>query len=325
MKKPIPPARYSQIRPPNENYTYFEDKDHYPFVPQTDAFEPVNAGWLSDFALVAYGNENFISDKFQRSGLTAAGFQFKFFSGDTTQCFVAHNDQLVVLAFRGTEIDNFVGAFEDWMGNFDFTQVDDESGGRVHRGFRKALAEVWTDQNSGKGLKTYLGEMLANSARSLWITGHSLGAALATLAAERCVRDGGFTVSGVYTFGSPRVGDGRFKQEYDARGLGSRTYRFVNNVDVCPRIPPGDDYTHVGQLKFIVPDGTLREDLTNNPHTGAPLPVPTRAQQRSVRVFSLLGTRIGSLLEKIMTPTIPAPFANHAPIYYASHLWNNLY
>ncbi|MEO8434239.1 MAG: lipase family protein [Pyrinomonadaceae bacterium] len=324
MKKPIPPARYSQIRPPNENYTYFEDNDHCPFVPRTDTFELVNAGWLSDFALVAYGDENFVRDKFQRSGLTAAGFQSNFFSGDTTQCFVAHNDQLAVLAFRGTEIDNFVGAFEDWMGNFDFAQVDDESGGRVHRGFRKDLAEVWADQSGGKGLKTYLGEVLANSTRTLWITGHSLGAALATLAAERCVRDGGFRVNGVYTFGSPRVGGSRFKQEYDAKGLGSRTYRFVNNVDVCPRIPPGDDYTHVGQLKFIGPDGRLQEDITSNPHSGLPLPETTSAQQRSVRISNLLGTRIGSMLEKILTPAIPAPFANHAPIYYASHVWNNL-
>lgn len=324
MKKPIPPARYSQIRPPNENYTYFEDKDHYTFVPQTDTVEVVNAGWLSDFALVAYGDESFIRDKFQRSGLTAAGFQFAFFTGDTTQCFVTHSNQIVVLAFRGTEIDNFVGAFEDWMGNFDFAQVDDESGGRVHRGFRRDLAEVWTNHGGGKSLKEHLRELMTNGTRTLWITGHSLGAALATLAAERCAREGGFTVNGVYTFGSPRVGDSGFKQEYDARGLGSRTYRFVNNVDVCPRIPPGDDYTHVGQLKFIGPDGSLREDLTSNPHTGEPLPAATRAQQRSVRISNLMQTRIGSILEKFLTPAIPAPFANHAPIYYASHVWNNL-
>ena len=323
MKKPIPPARYSEIRPPNENYTYFEDKDHYPFVHQTDSFELVNAGWLSDFALVAYGNEDFIRDKFRRSGLTAAGFQFQFFSGDTTQCFVAHTDQFVVLAFRGTEIDNFVGAFEDWMRNFDFAQVDDESGGNVHRGFRKNIAEVWTNQG-GKSLKNHLGALLKDGTRTLWITGHSLGAALATLAAERCLRDGGFTVDGVYTFGSPRVGGGRFKQEYDASGLGSRTYRFVNNVDVVPRIPPGEDYTHVGQLKFIGADEDLRENFISEPYAGATLPAPSRAQHRSVSISNFLGTTIGSVLEKILTPAIPAPFANHAPIYYASHVWNNL-
>jgi len=324
LPKPIPPAQYSQIRPPNENYTYFEDKDHYPFVPDANTFALANAGWLSDFALLAYGDEGFIKDKFQRSGLTDAGFQIKFFSGDTTQCFVAHNAHFVVLAFRGTEIDNFMGAFEDWMGNFDFMLVDDESGGPVHRGFRKNLAEVWLDQNSVPGLKTYLGELLAPRTRTLWITGHSLGAALATLAAERCVRDGGFVVNGVYTFGSPRVGGPGFKQLYEASGLDSCTYRFVNNVDVCPLIPPGDEYAHVGQLKLIGPDGSLQENLTTAPDAGAPLPATTSAQQRSVRIFNLLGTRIGSVLEKIITPTIPAPFANHAPIYYASHVWNNL-
>jgi hypothetical protein len=323
MHKPVPPAKFSQIAPPNENYTYFEERERNPFVPGATAFNLVNAGWMADFALLAYGDENFINDKFNRSGLTAAGFKLKFFSRQTTQCFVAHNEEFAVLSFRGTEIDNFMGAFADWVRNFDFNPVDDVSGGRVHRGFAQNTAAVWNDSDQN-GLKDYLSQVLGSGKRTLWITGHSLGAALATLAAERAVREGGFSVNGVYTFGSPFTGDASFKEHYGAQNLQSRTYRFVNSLDVVRSLPPDDEYRHVGQLKFIDASGHVHEELATEPETGGERPLPTRGQQCAVRLFGSLGRKICMRLENLLNLTIPAPFADHAPIYYAVHTWNNL-
>lgn len=321
MRKPIPPAQFSQIRPPNDNYVYFEQHEAYPFAPKANVFEIVNAGWLADFALLAYGDEKFIRDKSERSGLTAAGFTFRFFSRETTQCFVAHNDQLVVLSFRGTEIDNFMGAFTDWKRNLEFIAVADGFGGRVHQGFAQNIAEVWNDSGDQSGIKSHVEPILSSGARTLWITGHSLGAALAVLAAERAVRDG-LTVNGVYTFGAPRIGDAQFKENYAALGLEERTYRFVHDEDVVRKLPPGDEYAHVGRLKFIDAQGRLSDDI--KPDAVSDLPEPARAQQRAVRLFGLLGRKAGALVEGVFRLTIPEPFADHAPIYYASHIWNNL-
>ena len=69
-------------------------------------------------------------------------------------------------------------------------------GGKVHRGFKHALAEVWEE----KGLFEYI-KSRDTSNRTIWFTGHSLGAALATLAANRYGK-----AQGLYTFGSPAWG-----------------------------------------------------------------------------------------------------------------------
>src|SRR5260370_968651 len=232
MDKPLPPAKFKQIRPPNENYTYFEDKERHPFLHQATSFELVNAGWLADFALLAYGDEEFIRRFFKLSGLTDAGFDFKFFSRQTTQCFVAHNPEFVVVSLRGTEIDNFRGALTDWLRNFELLPVSDDSGGRVHEGFKRDMKAVWQQ------LREHLQPLLESGTRTLWIAGHSLGAALATLAAERAVRDGRFAVQGVYTYGSPRGRDRRVRPACPARGHAARTHRFVNHIYFLPKHPP---------------------------------------------------------------------------------------
>ncbi|MCK7478059.1 MAG: lipase family protein [Candidatus Moduliflexus flocculans] len=84
------------------------------------------------------------------------------------------------------------------MTNANFWLTDWTNGSKVHRGFKSALEEVWDD------LFPYLKALQGRGCR-IWMTGHSLGAALATLAADRYGE-----VQGVYTFGSPRVGNGRF-------------------------------------------------------------------------------------------------------------------
>jgi len=306
MTKPIPPAKFLQIRPPNENYTYFEDFANHLFKPDATRYELVNAGWLADFALLVYGNNDFIQT--HGAKLITAGFTIKFKSVKTTQYLVAHNDKFIVIAIRGTEIDNFWGAISDWAVNLEFELKRDESvesGGKVHEGFIELINQAWPEieadvrqvQNDG-------------AQRTLWITGHSLGAGLATLAAERA-RIAGFDVSGVYTWGSPRVGDKTFKQKYTDLGLADRTFRFVNNTDTVPKIPPGHDYTHVGLLKFIDAAGLLH-DVADESEIEVEMDPLSRFAAWKLR----LKARLGFL--------IPSIFADHAPIYYASHIWNNL-
>lgn len=305
IKKPLPPAKFHQIRPPNYNYAYFEDFANNPFRHDATGYELVNAGWLADFALLVYGDETFVQKQAEQAGLTAAGFTIKFISVDTTQCLVAHNDKFIVIAIRGTEIDNLWGAVTDWAVNLKFELKRDGSGGEVHEGFIELMNQTWPV------IEAYVRQIQADGAqRTLWITGHSLGAGLATLAAERARRVARFAVSGVYTWGSPRVGDETFKQKYAGLGLADRTFRFVNNTDIVPKIPPGDAYTHVGLLKFIDAAGHLHDAADES---------ETVVEMNPLSHFTALKLRLEARLGII----IPSIFADHAPIYYASYVWNN--
>lgn len=317
MHKPLPRAVFNEIRPPNDKYHYFEDMEDHEFNDQAVDFDLVNAGWLADFAMLAYGKEAFIKAKLDLHKLTKAGFILRYFSENTTQCFVVHNAKFVVLSLRGTEIDNFYGALMDWIVNLDFILTPDESGGLVHDGFQNDIKNVWPS------VRIYLDSLLApGTNRTLWITGHSLGAALATLAAERAKREGGFDVRGVYAFGSPRVGDARFKEKYTALGLNGRTYRFVNNQDVVPKVPPPLLYTHVGLLKYIDAAGHVHE-LAKEADSGVEQHLTANARAW-LHGLSFLGHEGFRSLANALTLPIPAPLADHAPVYYASYIWNNV-
>src|SRR5262249_28042845 len=117
--------------------------------------------------------------------------------------------------------------------------------GKVHEGFRDALDVVWPD------LEARLAKI--SPGRQVWFSGHSLGAALATLAADRYVN-----TRGVCTFGSPRVGDPAFAKAFDTR-LAGRSLRFVNDNDVVPHVPPPlpTPYRHVETTRCIAPDGRV--------------------------------------------------------------------
>jgi triacylglycerol lipase len=241
----------------------------------------------------------------------------QFFSVKDTQCFVAHNDQFVVLAFRGTEMDNFHGAIMDWALDLEFKLVPDESGGLVHDGFQEGINDIWP------AVKPFLQTLLSDGrGRTLWVTGHSLGAALATVGAERVRRDGNFEVRGVYTYGAPRVGDAGFAKNYSDRGLNDITYRFVYDVDVVSKVPPPILYTHVGKLKYFDSAGHLHE-LERAADAGLEPQLPSNTRSWLLQL-SFLGHASVSLLVNPFKIIIPAPLADHAPIYYACYAWNNV-
>jgi hypothetical protein len=89
----------------------------------------------------------------------------------------------------------------------------------------------------------YIGKLTGIT--SIRITGHSLGAAVATLlAVEIAAGYASSPVPIVYTFASPRVGDKLFAANYDS--LVPETYRIVNAPDYVPTLPPAwTGYCHV--------------------------------------------------------------------------------
>lgn len=155
---------------------------------------------------------------------------------DDTQCFVASTPQAVLVSFRGTESSG------DWLANLNALSIT-RPYGAVHRGFYGQFLSVQAD------LEQELGRF---PGRPILITGHSLGGAIATIAAAEW-RDR-FPVAGVYTFGQPAVGTARFS-EFMTANFGGKLFRFVNNNDIVPRVPPG--YVHVGRLFHFDSQGHL--------------------------------------------------------------------
>lgn len=214
------------------------------------AFSLRKAYWLAEMSLLAYERD---VDTVRRQVCQGWFFQdVKFYDDQkTTQALLVTGARVAVLAFRGTEPKEIA----DWLTDSKFAPKPWDPGfGNVHEGFAGALETVFP------AIRREL-ESLRGSGRSLYVTGHSLGAALATLLAARLAAQQTYPVQGVYTFGSPRVGDTTFEGNY-TRLLGERTFRFVNNEDLVTRVPPRSlGLRHVGSIAYLDADGRLQRDI----------------------------------------------------------------
>ena len=136
-----------------------------------------------------------------------------------TQAFLARGEKFIVLAFRGTEKTSFNDIKTDLKANL----KECESGGKIHSGFHEAFDYVKEDIENILGDEKY-------EHMPLFITGHSLGGALATIATKKLLHKGG--IAACYTFGAPRVGNGQWM-----KGMKTPIYRVVNAVDCVTMIP----------------------------------------------------------------------------------------
>ena len=82
------------------------------------------------------------------------------------------------------------------------------------------------------------------------MAGHSLGSALSTLYVQDNTQAGRLPISAIYTFASPRVGDGQFVQSFDA--LPAVSWRVANDLDIVTWVPSAG-FQHVATLKALVP------------------------------------------------------------------------
>ena len=205
----------------------------------------------------------------------------KFVDIQSAQALVAVRHDDVVVAFRGTESDDPT----DLGFDVDFVRIPWPSGGRVHRGFVTALDRVWPTL-----------EPAIPAQGRLMMTGHSLGAAIATLAATRR------QPAQLFTFGSPRVGD----REFAASGAVVRVphARYVDCADLVTRVPPeAMGYVHTGTRHYI--DRSGKEHLTI-----------TEADIQADRVTAEIEYLRQFAFRSGAAPT--RSLADHAPINYLS-------
>lgn len=216
------------------------------FFPTTDGFSLHNALWLARASELAYRPGAAIEATIVRQW----GFDhFAFVDADETQGFVASDSQTVLISFRGTETDRVA----DWLTDADSSLVDGPLQAKVHGGFYDALSHAW------QAVDQLVRRWDADGQKLLWITGHSLGAALATLSAARWIEHGR-AVQGLYTFGQPRTGDRKFAREFNFR-MKCNTFRIVNNDDLVTRLPPrAVGFSHLGTFKYFTENGQLSHD-----------------------------------------------------------------
>ncbi len=198
-----------------------------------------------------------------------------------SQALVTTMGEYTIVAFRGTQITSIKDVVSDAL-----IKLEEWPGpGRVHRGFWRAYRSLRNsiDSNMPSG--------------KLIVTGHSLGAAMATLMAAL------WPEAVLVTFGSPRVGDGTFVKSFEGRDV----RRYDDCTDIVARIPPPVGYGHVSEARYI--------DHLGQVHAPPPDDAEISADRRK-------GTLL--YLRKYawqLWSNVPARSgADHAPINYVSAL-----
>jgi len=211
------------LNPGGSNH-YFATNTLKPFQVNASGFSVINAWWLSELCRLIYKKDSketgiWTNTPTRNDILNTVHLQeHRFFDSGKAQCAIITSKRdlkntFAVLVFRGTS-----GKLTNWIHNFNAFPSKWPRGGWVHKGFRKVFDGIWNDIHA---------ELLSIN-RPIFYTGHSLGAALATLAASFK------PPQALYTFGSPRVGNPDFI--YSLKNI--PIYRVINSRDIVSSTPP---------------------------------------------------------------------------------------
>jgi hypothetical protein len=303
----MPVETLNGLRPPLAGFPYFAHADELPFQARPKGLSDVNAWWLADASFLVYGTAAFVEEALWNSPLPAQGFRLEWLgTPEDNRGMVLASDAAIVVVFRGTrlQVHSLLDAAEIVLLNQDDLWIDGQffpavhrAGGKVHTGFLRAFAEI-SDR-----LDAIVAARRPDQA--LWLAGHSLGGALATLAAAHLGRD---AVQGLYTYGSPRVGDAAFASVLPV----ASNVRHVHRDDWVATMPPEFlSYVHAGTLHPVT--GSPSRDVLNDFTTG----------------LKELASALQSMAAESRFRADPLPFklsglADHMPVYYATLLWNAL-
>lgn len=213
-RPPIPTTTLERLRQPWDS----EGPAHWP-VAETMAT-------MSDLAYLppVDAHEQFLKFGFDKFMPTVAGSMLGY---------VLSIADVTVIVFRGTD----AGDVGDWIANVNLREAQTPFG-PIHDGFYAAYLSM----------KPQVVKVIAErKPKHIWITGHSLGGALAIACAFDLMLTE-WTVDGVITFGQPRIAKAQLARHIDTVLLG-KFATFVNNADVVPRLPPG--YLECGSLVWF--------------------------------------------------------------------------
>ena len=194
---------------------------------------------FAELANIAYQDPTTATKISKQIGFTRT----KYYDRDGAQAYWFANGSDVVIACRGTQPTEF----NDLAADLRAAPVKSESVSRVHCGFKQEVDDLWPVIRE---------DVLQIKKQTLWFCGHSLGAAMATIMASRCMHDGQLIdPCELYTYGSPRVGWKGFVQH-----LSVPHHRWVNNNDIVTTVPPCFiGYRHDGEEHYLNAYGLVRK------------------------------------------------------------------
>ena len=217
--------------------------------PYKTAYDCGNAYWMARLALAVYtnqGNSQMPDTEVILDGLKEDDSNFQDIVGfdrNSAQAMTVMHDDFIAVVFRGTN------EWEDWLDNLDVRPTD-QLFGAFHNGFYQSVMDLW------KRIDRCVQRAREVKKRPVWFAGHSLGGAMATIAASIYVEEDR-PFSGVYTFGQPRCMDRRAARVFNAEAR-ERFFRFQNNNDLVSRIPARlMGYSHVGNCIYISEENEL--------------------------------------------------------------------
>ena len=278
---------------PGEATKYFDVHRGEPFQATASTYSKINAWWLAEISRLIY-KDDAVGPGTRQEFLDEVGMKEEhFFEGpvgsqEDTQCAIVRpsdpdRQTFAILVFRGTS------NIKDALTDVKAVPVNWEKGGQVYEGFLNALNSVWDEVDVA----------LNQFECPLFYTGHSLGAALATLAASRR------PPRALYTYGSPFVGNAQFTATLSGPGV----FRVVNNRDVVTTVPPellSFKHIQAGELHYIAHDGQILLNPTDQE-------IDDDRSQRDT-----MNPQNSSVLRHFTQP--PEFLADHTPVNYVAHL-----
>lgn len=167
-------------------------------------------------------------------------------SKNSAQAALVEHESFLAMVFRGTD------ELADWIDNLN-AFPEQALFGAFHRGFLHSVQDIWDV------LFTRYTELNQCKPRALFLTGHSLGGAMSTVASSILIQqDEPFTAA--YTFGQPRAVTRETARVYNVEAC-SKTFRFQNNNDIVTRAPARlMGYSHVGTFLYITQQRQIRQD-----------------------------------------------------------------
>jgi hypothetical protein len=292
------------IDPTWDNLFFPPPKYDYFSSPAPDLSDPAAVDqWIVDAAILAYGRSGatFLDPQVVKDSLAKAGFQQQVLSADWAEegahWFFASNPTWAILSFRGTQ----KGDVTDLLEDLNIFLIDGQHRLRLdptvpvcHVGFADAVEHVWPAIQ--EQLDAY---RKANPDGEIYMTGHSLGAALAVVSADKYTNG---PVS-LITFGCPRVGNQPYNKRVERHVR--RWTRYVDRNDLVTHVPPQlFGYFHGGDMKQVSPPARPDE--------------PAAAEfARDGAVLALAG------LDLAIRHTPPDDLADHSPCRYLTYVWKH--
>lgn len=228
----------------------------------------------------AYKNEEEIQQEYP-------DYDIEYYSYAGADVFVFENASDMIIACRGTEVKQI----SDVKADLSISKTK-ATQGKIHIGFNHYVDKIWNS------IFTRACDAKDNN-KKLWITGHSLGAAMATIIAVRLTENtASQTPEALFTYGSPRVGDRTFINY--CNGLSFSHHRWVNDGDIVTKIPFAPFFYHCGIMHHIAESG----EITLN----------YERQSSIIKILKMLSPRIA-------VKTLTGDVKDHSSDLYRMHLF----